>query len=625
MKERIGARLRTALVLRKILLFLLLLQTLALLVVFIPGVAQSADYILRDRIYHLARRWKGDDYFDRVTFIVAQTPDDSLIVLPPLANSFGAIGNTGLTDFFVYPRHAAHREDARLATWQGPVYWVQVKDFVAPTRISQTELDPSFSLAQVRPRQSIIPTPERDFISIPTGPGNGLLAAIKLGLIALTGGFFVVRWFPLRTLLGTIAAALLVGMTTQTVLFIGLSVMGVPASNELQLSLLVLTAVPAVVWMVRHPPRLAWNRERATWLATGVTIAVLAGIFLIGIAKPIVEWDAAAIWGIKARLIFSFDSLRPLWEWGAYPEYPPLVPIAMAQLGVGGERAAKALFPIFTLCLYGVLYEGIAPTRLPRALQLLAPLPLLLVPQILEHTQSGYANLALAVYVTLAVMLLARGLYENNRALLVATAFVLCGVVLVRPDGEVYAGYMILIAVLWSIRNRRAWWGFMVLALPIAVDVAWKLFYRIYLRTDASPSLGIAPQGLQMVRLMLTSLPTPGNLGRVGWYLLNYMLGVGYWGLFPVLFLVLLLAAPRAIVRRYPVECVFIGLSVVGLSVLALYLAPAWGLDYFFNATYLRLYMVVVPLMYVLMIRELAHVLTVQTVPSVSATEGAAA
>ena len=84
--------------------------------------------------------------------------------------------------------------------------------------------------------------------------------------------------------------------------------------------------------------------------------------------------------------------------------------------------------------------------------------------------------------------------------------------------------------------------------------------------------------------------------------LISYNFGFGYWGVVPLLLPLLIILDPREVLRRYPIETAFLGLSTIGLAVLALYLAPHWGLDYFFNATYLRFYMVIVPLMYLLVL-----------------------
>ena len=65
---------------------------------------RSLDYLSRPREFHLARRWQADNILRGRSSLVAQTPPDTLIVLPPMSGGSGAIGNTGLTDYLVFPR-----------------------------------------------------------------------------------------------------------------------------------------------------------------------------------------------------------------------------------------------------------------------------------------------------------------------------------------------------------------------------------------------------------------------------------------------------------------------------------------------------------------------------------------
>jgi hypothetical protein len=546
---------------------------------------RSLDYLNRPREYHLARRWQAADYFARTQAIVAQTPPDALIVLPPMSSHYGALGNAGLTDYLVFPRQTANVGDAYIARYRGPVYQVAVDAH-----------NTQFSILRARDGLAGA-APARDWIAIPPAPENVLLALCKFLLVVLSGAWFVRKWFHLTTVVGALAASALVGITLQALVFIALAYLNLPASEPAQFALLIVLALPTLFDFVRHRPHIAWNAAPPVVVAAAISITALAVLFLFGISKPIVEWDAMAIWGIKARAIFATETLRTLDLWGAYPEYPPLVPVAMAQMGVGGEIVVKAIFPIFALCLYGVVYESLI---LPAWTRWLAPLPLLCAPQIVEHTQNGYANLALAVYATLAVLLLARWAKEKRDDLAIATALASCGLVLVRPDGEVYATYLFLIAWVIHWRRRAPIHRVAIFLAPFALDAVWKTFFVLYLHSTSGSLLGFATQGQQFVKYLLTTIPARTSLLPVARHLVTYSLGLGYWGLAPLVFLLLALAAPREFWHHFSVEATFVLLSIVGLALLALYLAPHWGMTYFFDATYLRLYMAIVPLIYLL-------------------------
>lgn len=570
----------------------LVLFTAYQLLPLIEFVPRSLDYFGQPRAFHLARRWKAFDYFNRTQAIVAQTPPDALIVLPAQSNLYGPLGNAGLTDYLVFPRQVANANDPQIQSFQGPVYQV----------VGEPN-NGEIALVLLRERRANATLPERDFISIPRAFAPLVLASVKLLLVVLSGAFFVRKWFSLNTIPGAFAASALLGMTINAVVFILLALLNVPASESLQYAILFALALPAVLDLARRRLHVALPHTRAEWLAALAAMSALALIFFLGISKPIVEWDAMAIWGIKARAIFATETLRTLGMWGAYPEYPPLVPIAMAQLGIGGELAVKALFPLFAWCLYGVVYEGLEFGGWARWL---APLPLLFAPQIGEHSGNGYANLALAVYVTLAVILFARWVKVQTRALAIASALTMTGLVLVRPDGEVYMLYLLLLALfaVWKQRARKR--DAALFALPILFDALWKALFLLYLKAASGSAFGVASVGQQFLKYLLTSRPPRALILPVTQSLLEYSFGFNFWSLVPLAFGLMLVTNLRAFYTRYPVELAFFILSGAGLILLALYLAPHWGLNYFFNATYLRLYMAIVPLMYLLTVNVFA-------------------
>jgi hypothetical protein len=569
-----------------LLLTALVLVTVYQLIPLIEFVPRSIGYFAQPREFHLARRWQADNYFAVTQSIKAQTPPDALIVLPDMRAPFGRLGNPGLTDYMLFPRQTANARDRQIESFPGPLYQI----------IPDSETG-NISLVPVRARQANIVLPERDFVLLPRRVEIIALAIVKFLLVVLSGAFWVRKFFQLTTTPGDLAASALLGMTLNAMLFIFLSLLNLPARELLQYAILVLLALPALVNLARRRPRVTLPRTRAESLAAIAAIGALALILFLGISKPLMEWDALAIWGIKARVIFATETLRTLGMWGAYPEYPPLVPVAMAQLGIGGELAVKALFPIVAWCLYGVVYEGLEWSGWMRWL---APLPLLYAPQIGEQSGNGYANLALAVYVTLAVILLARWVKQPTRALALATALTLTGLVLVRPEGEIYALYVLLLVAFVIWKKRAPKHDALLFALPLLADAAWKLFFTLHLKAASGSAFGVASQGQQFFKYLLTTRPPRGSLLPVMQTLLQYSFGLNFWGLLPLAFVGMVALRPRTFYTRYAVELAFLILSGAGLALLALYLAPRWGIDYFFNATYLRFYMAVVPLMYLL-------------------------
>jgi hypothetical protein len=560
---------------------------------------------------HLARRWKRSDYYLRTAFVVENTPPDSLIILPPQHRDFAELGNRGLTDYFLFPRLTAHVGDAAIAGHDGPVYRVVVPGFPAPAAdLPSLARDETFALARVRDRRAPPPAATADFVRVRPSAIDLLDALVRFGLLVGAGLYVVVRHFGMRTWPGVLASSALVGMTVHTVVMI-LGSFAVPAiPTTAQLAALAAMAAPSLL-LLRASPSIALGRpRRPELLAAAGAVLVLSGIFAVGATKPLVEWDSLAIWGIKARAIFATNSLRELSAWGAWPEYPPLVPAAMALLGVGGETVAKALFPVFACCLYALVYEATAHLDVPKWARILAPLPILLAKLIFDHAQIGYANLPLTAYVLWTVVLLARWLSEGSGRFALPTAVAASGMVLARPDGEAYLLFAVAIALAWILLRRQRLATLAAFALPVAVIALWKAFFVLKLRSAETASVfGSASAAHQLVRLMLSTLPRPSTIAGVLWTYLRYTFDPSLWGVIPAACLAVVLSGPRRIVRRYPVETVFLALTILGLVVLALYMAPSWGIVAYFNITMARMCMVAVPLMYLLTLSEVARYL----------------
>jgi hypothetical protein len=567
----------------------------------------------------LLARWH--EYYEHTTFIRAYTPADSLIILPPQTGRFGRIGNRGLTDYFIFPRRTAHEDSPGVADYPGPVYRVKMARFETPGPAlsvfmipaggyQEQRLDAGFSLLRLRERQAPQEVAGRDFLDIRPRLSTTLLAGGKLGLIVLAGVPVVSRLFALQTWPGFLASSFLLGSSLSTMLFLLLGFVGLRANELWQFGMLLLLAIPGCTLLTSRRVRDVRGTQRVTVpcvFAILLTVSLFSVLLLKSVCTPILNWDACAIWGMKARAIFAFQDLRAIKFWGAWPEYPPLVSILMSQLALGGEALAEVVFPLFAFCLYAVLYEALSTSPFPVWARIALPDLLLLAPLFFEHAYIAYANLALAVYVTWGFVLLARWLYSGREEYCLPAALAFCGVVLSRPDGEVYLGYAGFLSALWLLLQRRRLSGLWLFVLPVATSIMWKLFYTLFLKSPEAYSLfGVASQGQLLAKLMVMTTLDWKGVSESAWYFVRYALKPSYWGALPPLFVTLMALNPRQTFRQYPLESLFLLFGVGGLAVLSLYLGSyRWGNSHYYPVTFVRLYMVLVPLMYLVVLSEL--------------------
>lgn len=135
--------------------------------------------------------------------------------------------------------------------------------------------------------------------------------------------------------------------------------------------------------------------------------ALVAAVAFHAVAMPMLEWDAYAIWGLKAKVLLH----EPLASAPAYfrdatlsyshLDYPLGLPLllagAYAALGAAGEAPAKAVLPLLHAALGLLVYGGLRDRLAPGRAGVLALL-LLGLPALLRWAGSGLADAPLALF-----------------------------------------------------------------------------------------------------------------------------------------------------------------------------------------------------------------------------------
>lgn len=158
------------------------------------------------------------------------------------------------------------------------------------------------------------------------------------------------------------------------------------------------------------------ERHRLGWLvdvAFGAGLVASAGSFIAGaIANPHGQWDAWAIWNLRARFLFRgqehwADAFSPTLAW-SHPDYPLLVSSSVARFwtyGGGESHAAPALIGfLFAFAALGLLVSAVWTLR-GRMQGMLAGVALLASGSFIGHGASQYADVPLAYFFLAAVAL----------------------------------------------------------------------------------------------------------------------------------------------------------------------------------------------------------------------------
>ena len=319
------------------------------------------------------------------------------------------------------------------------------------------------------------------------------------------------------------ALAWLLGMGATTVALLGMSAAGVRLGTQIVLWSLAVSGTWVVILLrrsgvvVRSPSSPASRQEpRAVvavahaglvaWLGVNVTL-----VALLAMGRPLEAWDSWAVWGVKARAIWSTEGIPPAVyadpsRASTLPAYPLLVPLAEAWyygwLGAPDDRLAGVPALAFYLALIGLSYAAVRRDG-RRVLALAAGAAIASLAPIALGAGLVYADVPLAAYVLGAATLFR--VWRNGAprgALLVAA---LCAGLMpwTKREGWVLLLALCAAAALLGRSDRRAWRGTgALIAGALALAGPWALF--------------VALRGLpDVVYLPFVPATLVGNIARV--------------------------------------------------------------------------------------------------------------
>jgi hypothetical protein len=331
------------------------------------------------------------------------------------------------------------------------------------------------------------------------------------------------------------------------------------------------------------------------------------------IANPHGGWDAFAIWNLHARFFFRSgnqwsDGLSPLIPW-SHPDYPPLLPAAIANLWTyaGHETPAVPAFIglAFAFSTLGVLYFSLVRLRGHNTARL-GFITLATTPFFIEQGASQYADVPLSFFFLASVALLS--LYAHHAHDGAARGFlVLAGLAIGFAAWTKNEGLLFLFATfgafllffIWS-RHREspteesqtsltAWCTPATLLLGMAPVLVLILWFK-----------HLAPRGdlFSAQATMLQKILTPDRYWAiVKWYAKEYLRFGGWW---PIPATVLLPALYFAAGRRKidaPRPWVFVAVWTLAITLagyFAIYVITPnelyWHLRFSLNRLFLQLW-----------------------------------
>lgn len=382
------------------------------------------------------------------------------------------------------------------------------------------------------------------------------MIAVLIATAVLTlAGFPVARAIdPTLSRGATAGTGFLLGCGISSLAMLALSAAGIRWSFPVVAVLLAGAAITAAAVGLRHPvltPRERFEMKPMAMTFDALTALSIAGYALFAtIARPW-EWDFWAIWGLRARADFIIRGIdvafltNPDVEY-SHPDYPPLVPIVYGFTalvrGEWDDRWIGLLFVAFAVSLLLVVRDEL---RRATGSDTFAAIATLALSGAASTPWIGLAEGPLVAFVTAGLLVLARGVREDDRR-----AIVLAGV---------------LFGLAAMTKNEG-------LAFSLAAAVALVIFRRGRTAHFVVPALLLAASWLafRVVLDLATDVVSGGVLSRVAARLSDpagFVAALssgtpdraGFW----LVLAIVLLAGGRDIVRRHGVMLVAVALQLL--------------------------------------------------------------
>lgn len=336
-----------------------------------------------------------------------------------------------------------------------------------------------------------------------------LLIPVLLHLAFLSAGAGVLKLAAVPGpaglgLVGMAGLAYLCGVAvvgTVTTVFV---TVGIPFNLRVVLGIALVLSLPIIQPLARHtmamriqggarlgidlPPPRPRSRERVAvavvWSAAGLALAF--GLLLVH-TRPLGDWDAWAIWTLKAEFLVGNDSLpTEVFTSQTYrfshPDYPILLPLleAMHLRAIGRVNSSEihvVMWLLLAAWLGGMAHLTRGVLRSAFAVPLLLAGATLLVPQLL----SAYADAPVAMFLSVGALALGRWLMTSSRPDLVLAIILLGGAAGLKNEGILGACALLVAAAaaLGFARENRPHLRRLILAGGVMVLLAilpWRLW-----------------------------------------------------------------------------------------------------------------------------------------------------
>lgn len=420
----------------------------------------------------------------------------------------------------------------------------------------------------------------------------------------LLAGYALLNWLSIRvTRVERFGLAIILGPGIFGFCLVFLSMLGIqPARGEiiLQGGVFAIIAILAGIWRRRAEPIYLPPEKTPVWILLLCPIAIGYGLYAIGtdvLVFPTLEWDAFAIWQLKAKMLATFPLYpRPAYFFDvrlsySHLRYPLLWPMICAGIDAANQSLREGLGKIPAYLFYlgtGICIYGTVRRSRGRTAAIIAAGLVLTAPVVYRYGGSGTAEMALTAFYTASIICILRWQQEQRWGDLILCGLFSAAMAWTKNEGQALALINAIVILVLSPRplGRKNILAVLAFAgIVLVLFIPWLIYIHPLPRSDEDYAN----------RLNLYEMSTHlYRLPAIAWAMITEVVNFKDWGIFWIL-----LAALAALERGSPtsrtIRTLWVLLILQALVYFPPYIVANWDLDELLPATVDRLFMHMMP------------------------------
>jgi hypothetical protein len=326
--------------------------------------------------------------------------------------------------------------------------------------------------------------------------------------------------------------------------------------------------------------------------------------FFRALIRPIEAYDAVAIYGLKAKMIYLsggigsgfFRSIALNFN-GAHADYPLLIPLSKAWayifMGSFNDILVKAIFPLFFMSFLFIFYAALKRITQKTFPSVFFTFALASIKQFSDYSTIALADLSLGVYFAISVFYAYFWFRSRNMPFLTVSLIssVLC--LWTKNEGSLLVLLVVFILLSYAVANAKSITKREIVPLSLYVLVIFAGFL----------SWGMFKSGISAVNenfnlSMVNFSNLTANLGKLPAILYEYqkqLFGFKKWNIVWILFIIVLFKEFR---RAFSGDTKYVALIpfLFLLGYTFVYIFSAVEIDFFLRKTFSRFLLHILPI-----------------------------